>query len=348
MPFESDITTPRTGATFGVGSLPHRSMTAALDFAWNSSAIPTIPSLPRRSPAEGMIAQALSGIEGVSFGQYGGISIDAASLVVSPNITSNIDADAFGAFAAFLETFEQRNTGITHVKWQFVGPITLSIELMKIGLEPREAIDLALRAVRTHVSSLETHVRNACGNITQIIVLDEPSLAQALEYGFVISTEEAIDLVSGALMSIPSRHISGLHSCAKTNWGAMLATGANVLSIPVPSSSDAMAMGEMLVCAPRISEHLERGGRIAWGAVRTDGPISVNADRSWKALMESMCELVKAGVDPLLVRRMSYLTPACGLGTLSDAVASRVMMHVADVAAKVAEQATASRLTLGS
>lgn len=323
-------------------------MSAALDFAWNTSAIPTIPSLPRRSPAEGMIAQALSGIEGVSFGQYGSISIDATSLVVSPNITTNIDCDAFGAFAAFLHTFEQRNTGVSHVKWQFIGPVTLSIELMKIGLQPQDAIDLALRAVRSHVLSLEGYVRDTCADVTQIVVLDEPSLAQALEVGFVISPEDVIDLVSGALMSIPNRHISGVHSCSKTDWGAMLATGANVLSIPVPSSSDALAIGEMLVAAPRISEHFERGGRIAWGAVRTDGPLAMNADRAWKSLMESMCELVKAGVDPLLMRRMSYLTPACGLGTLGDAAATRVMKHVRDVAAKVAEQATASRLTLGS
>ena len=52
---------PRPGATFGVGSLPHRSVSAALDFVWRSTDVVTIPSLPRRSPAEGMIAQALVG-----------------------------------------------------------------------------------------------------------------------------------------------------------------------------------------------------------------------------------------------------------------------------------------------
>ena len=71
---------PRPGATFGVGSLPHRSVAAALDFVWRSTDVVTIPSLPRRSPAEGMIAQALVGIEGVSVCQYGGISVDVSSL----------------------------------------------------------------------------------------------------------------------------------------------------------------------------------------------------------------------------------------------------------------------------
>ena len=71
----------RPGATFGIGSLPHRSVSEALDFVWSSTDIVTIPSLPRRSPAEGMIAQALVGIEGVSVGQYGGISVDVAAVL---------------------------------------------------------------------------------------------------------------------------------------------------------------------------------------------------------------------------------------------------------------------------
>jgi hypothetical protein len=33
----------RAGASFGVGSLPHRSVSQALDFVWRSTDIPTIP-----------------------------------------------------------------------------------------------------------------------------------------------------------------------------------------------------------------------------------------------------------------------------------------------------------------
>ena len=62
------------GASMAVGSLPHRDANRAAEFAWTSTAIPTLPTLPRRSPAEGMIAQALVGIDGVTVGQYGGIS----------------------------------------------------------------------------------------------------------------------------------------------------------------------------------------------------------------------------------------------------------------------------------
>lgn len=341
------VTPSRPGATFGVGSLPHRSVSSALDFVWSSTDIPTIPSLPRRSPAEGMIAQALVGIEGVSVGQYGGISVDVATLDVDQFITTDIMSDAYGAFAAFLDTFHERSRGTSHVKWQFVGPVTLGMALVRIGLDPSVSFRLALQAVSAHVGALQHEVAQACGDITQIIILDEPSLADALEPGFYLNPDGVIDLISGALATIQSPNISGVHSCGRTDWGTMLATGAQVLSVPV-SSSAPDDLAEMLVAASRISDHLQHGGRIAWGAVRTDGPIAVTSERSWKLLMEAMCALVRAGVDPLLLRRQCFITPACGLAAHTDQVAGRVFGHVHDVATRVAEQATASRLTLGS
>ena len=339
---------PKPGATFGVGSLPHRSRGKALDFVWNSTDIVTIPSLPRRTPLEGMIAQALVGIEGVSVGQYGGISVDVNSLDVHHFITTDLRSDAYGAFGAFLYTFPERNTGIEMVKWQFVGPVTLGLALLRIGLPADIAFPLALEAVRSHVQYIEEKITKVCGDITQLIVLDEPSLPEALEPVFELDVENVIDLISGALAVVESHNVSGVHCCASTDWGILLATGANVISVPVPSANDEQAMAEMLVAAKRISEHLEHGGRIAWGAVRTDGPIAVNAERAWRGLMDSMCALVKAGVDPVLLRKMSYVTPACGLGTHSDAVAEQVFAQVKELSLKVADQATASRLTLGS
>lgn len=338
--------TRRPGATFGIGSLPHRNMSEAIQFVWNSTDIPTIPSLPRRSPAEGMIAQALVGIEGVSVGQYGGISVDVSALDVDHFITTDLSSDAYGAFSEFLQTFGDHNNGTDTVKWQFVGPVTLGIALVRIGLESDIAFPLALQAVRAHVAALEAEVTKACGNVRQIIMLDEPSLAEALETGFFIGSEEVIDLISGALAVIAPTNVNGVHCCSHTNWAALLSTGANVLSVPMPSPTNEEEMADMLAAASRISDHFVHGGRIAWGAVRTDGPIALSAERPWKSLVEVMCALVKSGVDPLLIRRMSYVTPACGLGTHTDAIAQQVFSHVQELATRVGKQSTASLLTL--
>ena len=46
-----------SAATFGVGSLPHRDVGAAAHFSFEAFDVLTLPSLPRRSPAEAAVAQ---------------------------------------------------------------------------------------------------------------------------------------------------------------------------------------------------------------------------------------------------------------------------------------------------
>lgn len=339
---------PKHGASFGVGSLPHRERREAVEFAWRATDIPTIPSLPRRSPAEGMIAQALVGIEGVSAGQYGSISVDIDALDLAGEVTTDLQSDAYGGFAGFLESASLQHEKPGYVKWQFVGPLTLGFSLVRSGMAVEVAAPLAMQAVRCHVRALQAEVAAVLPHTTQIVVFDEPMLHEALVPGFSVSPDEVIDFVSGALAAVEPGNISGVHSCAATDWVALLSMGANVLSVPVPSASDEEQLNSMLAAAPRISEHLEHGGRIAWGAVRTDGPIAMSADRPWKNLAGALCALVRSGVDPVLIRRNSFITPACGLGTHTPAVAERVMSHVRDISVRIGEQATASLLTLGS
>lgn len=339
---------PKPGASFGVGSLPHRETHDAVAFSWSSTSVPTIPSLPRRSPAEGMIAQALVGIQGVSVGQYGGINVDVDALDLAGDVTTELRSDAYGGFSAFLDSARTRDTQATHVKWQFVGPLTLGFALVRVGLAVEVAAPLAMQAVRCHVRALQDEVSRAMPGATQIVVFDEPMLHQALQPDFPVPPDEVIDFVSGALAAVDPSNISGVHSCSETDWVALLSTGANVISVPVPSVSDEEQMSAMLAAAPRISEHLDHGGRIAWGAVRTDGPIAQNPDRPWKNLAGALCALVNNGVDPVHIRRNSFITPACGLGTHSVAIADRVMGHVRDLSTRITEQAAASLLTLGS
>ena len=64
------------GAATGVGSLPHRDARAAAEFSLRENELVMIPSLPRRSPAESLIAQAVVGTPGVTLGQYGAIAVD--------------------------------------------------------------------------------------------------------------------------------------------------------------------------------------------------------------------------------------------------------------------------------
>src|SRR6266508_6587180 len=85
------------GTSTGIGSLPHRSATDAARFALNEYDVPAIPSLPRRCPAESMIAQAVVGINGVTAGQYGSLAVDRSAVDPhAPVITDICTASFYG------------------------------------------------------------------------------------------------------------------------------------------------------------------------------------------------------------------------------------------------------------
>ena len=80
----------------------------------------------------------------------------------------------------------------------------------------------------------------------------------------------------------------------------------------------------------------------------TDGPIAAIGERPWRQLSDVWCALVQRGCDPVLLRRRSLLTPHCGLGLHTPAVADRVCGVAREVGRRVYEQARASRFALGA
>ena len=325
------------GVTTALGSLPHRDLPAAIEFALTSTAIPTVPTLPRRSPAESPIAQVLVGIDGVTLGQYGALSVDAARLDPVKPVTTDLHHDAFAGFRSFLATAPRT---LPAVKWQLVGPVTLGMALLRAGVPEHTAFDLAVRAVRAHLTNLLDIVTDALPDARQLVFIDEPDLVSLTESSFPIAPDTAIDLVSGALAAIEGRAVSGLHCGGDADWPTLIAAGPNVVSLPAQAS--------VVESAGYLQRFLERGGVIAWGAVQTDGPIPHSAERPWRVLTELWCNLVSHGCDQVQLRTQSIITPSGGLGAHTPEVAQQVLAIVGEVGKRVAEQATASRFVLGA
>ena len=324
------------GLATGIGSLPHRDGHEAARFALGAMRLPAIPTLPRRSPAEGMIAQAVVGIEGITVGQYGSIAVDVRRIDPINPVSTDIQHDAFGGFRDFLE----EATGATAVKWQMVGPVTLGIALIRAGVPEHEAFEVAVRAVRSHVQSLLDIVDAALPGCEQVVFIDEPSMGRLAEPGFPLAPDTAIDLVSGALAAIEPRAVSGLHCCADADWSSLISAGPQILAVPV-SPSVAFSSGYF-------HQFLGRGGIIAWGVVPTDGPIPMSAERPWRQLTELWCQMVQRGCDQVQLRQQSMVTPECGLGMHAPAVAERVHGITAEIGRRVHDQATATRFVLGA
>ena len=91
------------GTATSIGSLPHRDAGEAARFSLATLGLPVIPTLPKRSPAEGMVAQALVGLAGVTVGQYGSIAVDVDAIDPEAPVVTDLNHDSFGGFRAFLE-----------------------------------------------------------------------------------------------------------------------------------------------------------------------------------------------------------------------------------------------------
>ena len=317
----------RPGAATGVGSLPHRSAGEAARFALGEYDLPAIPSLPRRCPAESMIAQAVVGINGVTAGQYGSLAVDTSVVDPDAPVITDICTHNFYGMRRFIEHAVEVGFEGT-VKWQFVGPVTLGVALTRAGLADDVAFAVAGRAVRSHVSTLSTAIGTELPRSPQIIVIDEPWFGELLQPGFPIAPDTAIDLLSGAMACVSDVATVGVHCCSVADVPSLIATGPDVLSLPMRSS--------LAGAAGYLGKFVETGGRVAWGVVPTDGPMFVSPDRHWRELVDLWRELDERGVDLELLRARSLVTPHCGLGSHTPIVAERVCRAVREIGRRIA------------
>jgi len=326
------------GTATGVGSLPHRNAYEAAEFALRiTPELPCIPTLPKRSPAEGMIAQAVVGISGISLGQYGSLLVDADRIDPAAAVITDFDHGAYAGLRAFLDVAQGYEGP---VKWQFTGPVTLGLALLRSGVPAKVAFEVAKKTVRSHVAAIHELVQAELPKSLQLVFIDEPDLSLLMDESFPIAPEPAVDLMSGALAIIESGATMGVHSCSTVDPGVLTATGPAILSIPVSS--------RLADHAGAIAGFLERGGVIAWGVVPTSGPVMASAERSWKKLDSLWCDLVQNGCDALKLRQQSLVTPACGLANHTETTAEIVYAQVRVIGERVRTQAVATRLTVGA
>ena len=328
------------GQSVGIGSLPHRDADAAAAFALSEFDIATIPTLPIRSPAEGMIGQAIGGLPGVSFGQYGSFAIDPAGLVADQPITTDLTTDAFGGLRAFLELAKTVHFDGTPVKWQFVGPVSLGVALQRAGLRSAQAFHIAAEAVRHHVSQIAAAVSDALPNSPQLMFLDEPWFADLMSSDFPIPPGVAVDLISTGMAAVGPSVAVGVHCCEPCDLATMLETGPQVISFRL---SD-----DVVEYAGYLARFISNGGVIAWGAVPTVGPMPTRADRYWRELSDVWSALAARGVDPMLLRRQSLITPICGLAGHQVSTARRIARLSADIGQIVKTQTLATPLSPGA
>jgi hypothetical protein len=134
-----------------------------------------------------------------------------------------------------------------------------------------------------------------------------------------------VDLIEEVLGGLHG--IRMVHCCGNTDWSLLLATSTQILSF------DAYDYAVNLALYPtEIEAFLARGGILAWG-------ITPNSPAVWNETVDSLVERLLAAMG-LLVQKgfrlddilgASLISPACGLGPVSEELADRIVVLTSGV-----------------
>lgn len=328
------------GAPTSVGSLPHLDRAAAIAFVLDRTPeLPAAPTLPRLDPLEMMVPQGLWGVAGVEVGEDGSCTVpDVAALdPMAPLGDADLQGRPFTSWRAFLDAVAGREQPI---KLQLTGPVTLGLVLVDAGVPAELAFEVAGRAVTARARDLLALAEQRAPGVPVLAVLDEPGLVGGLRPELPLSPDRLVDLLSGSLAVLEHGATTGVHVCGPADWRLILQAGPGVLSLPVGA--------DLTASAGALGSFLERGGRVAWGAVPTDGPMGETPARFWRLLSAQWCELVQNGCDPVLLRRQALVTPVCGLALHDEVQADHVFSLCRSLAERIHDQVTGIRLSVGA
>ena len=340
---------PRCLAT-GIGSLPHSTIEAAMNLVETAiPQVPYMPQLPATSWHEGMMVQYTEGFPGLVLDEaqekvtvntdramakledfYGRIIED------DPNDFSISDdyCRGIGGLNAFTRTM----SSVDALKTQVTGPVTQGLS----------TVDQAKRAIFYDDTLQEAVIQNCCmkarwlvrslqsRGVPVICFVDEPILSAFGSSVYVSITHEWVVAqlreVAAAIRS--EGGLCGVHCCGNTDWTLLTDAEVDIISF------DAFEFAFSLPLYPdAIKGFFGRGGVVAWGIVPTSKVVLVhNVDSLYAKLFEAFSGVEKLGIPRQTLLQQALITPACGLGSTTVAVADQAFTVLRDLSLRLREE----------
>lgn len=328
-----------------IGSLPHKDPVAACKVVQKYLCnIPAWPQLPKRDFRESIYAQYSRGFPGlviederVYVDRTRDLTPDLERLYTQylhGDIEShNLNADSAAGFSQFQKMdFE----GARAMKGQVIGPVSLGLVVTD---QDRRSIlydeilaDAIPKHLRLQAMWQERELRRLCHET--IIFVDEPYLASFGSAFVSLERDHVISLLEEVFAGI--RGLKGVHCCGNTDWSLLLSTSVDILNF------DAYNFAETLALYPtELRAFLNRGGILAWGIVPVGSDDQVKQESAAslaEKLVASMKHIASKGIPFDTLLESSLLTPACGMGTLSEGGAEQALHLLNGVSAKMKEE----------
>ncbi len=332
----------------GIGSLPHTDPEqAAADVLSRLDQMPYWPQLPHRAALEDMNLMFVRGLEPLVAGDEATRALAAHPTcsreealagyyerILSPDLAQfKLAPQEAAGLYEFMAKVESAPAGsYPWLKGHVTGPITISGSVIgengKALLYDDEAAEALARGLGISAAA-QTEQLSVLGRPLMMFI-DEPALSGFGSAFSPIAREKVIELLGACLEELRSRFpetVCGVHCCGNTDWAMLIESGFDVINL------DSAGYGEHLLLYPEALEDLfARDGAVAWGAVPAgDFKGDETAEGLWNGLKALLENLEAKGIAKSTLANQALVTPACGLGTLNQAQARRILDLTAQV-----------------
>lgn len=332
----------------GIGSVPFTDVGEACDLILKyCPAIPFIPQLIKRDVRENMFLQFSENLPCVkedyerkqSF--FDETKDRGKSLAEFYDYVVNDCYDYFKISPGYLKAFypmieKCSKKDNPFLKAQVTGPITYLLSLTKkdkqsmiFDDEIAEAITIGLA-----MKGLWQAEEIIKAGKTPILFFDEPSLQGLGSAYLAVSDEKVTFLLSSLIDFIKERNknlLLGIHCCGNTNWKVIHDSGFDIISF------DSYGFGEKFALYPEeIKKFLLKGNFLAFGVTpSSEYKEGISEEALYTKFISILEEFEKKGISRDLILGNIILTPACGLGPMSQNDAKRVLELTSALAKRI-------------
>ncbi len=335
-----------------IGSLPMDDHIAAIELVLaHTWEIPLWVQLPSNK-AEGMLLQFLPGMPGLTVEgdnmvvNTSGDAFDEALLRFYEEYISVLEGDKdllesrfalspdiAEGFYVFLKKIAALPSPPAAVKGQITGPISFCTGVHN---QQKTAIFYDERARDAGVKLLAQKARYQVRKLSRfgcpvILFIDEPALAGFGSSEFIsISKEDVSMCIEEVIEAIHAEGgLAGIHICANTDWSIILDSSVDIVNF------DAYAYFDRFILYPeQLKKFIASGRIIAWGIVPTLKPEDVERESAESLLSqweEKVRRLEDLGIDRDTLMAQSFITPACGTGSIRLDLAQKVLRLTREV-----------------
>ena len=334
-----------------VGSLPHRDPRRVVErIIATLGEMPAWPQLPARDFRESMYIQYSEGLPGAV--------VDAAAERLTFSTEGRFQEELERFYQAVVEQdverfaisrdnalglhlfLEQRGALATLPPWakgQVTGPVSFAMTVTdeskrSLAYHP-ELLDVAVQGMAMKARWSARQLGSVADRA--LVVLDEPYLCSFGSAFVNVPRETVVDAIHTAVDAIHQEGcLAGLHCCGNTDWPLCFETGIDLLNL------DAFEFFQGLPLYPEeLGAFLDRGGVLSLGIVpTTDAVLELDAPALDRALGERVALLEHKGFDRQRIFRQCLITPSCGLGSKSEAVADRAIELLSELASRLRQR----------